>query len=66
MIIIASIFGRYNDRQPDCEKVLRNEPYSNPICKNCHRSFVITQGDAQHFLGKGLNLPTRCPSCRGR
>jgi hypothetical protein len=27
---------------------------------------VITQGDAQHFFGKGLNLPTRCPSCRGR
>lgn len=50
----------------ECEKVLKNETYSYPVCKNCHRSFVITQGDAQYFLGKGLNLPTRCPSCRGR
>lgn len=34
------------------------------ICRNCGRSFPITNGDMEYFSRKGYNLPTRCPNCR--
>ena len=33
-------------------------------CRNCGRSFSITNGEIEYLRKKGYNLPTRCPNCR--
>lgn len=48
------------------EKKRRNAVYCTVTCRNCNRSFNITQGEKEYFDSKGHYLPTRCPSCRGR
>ena len=44
----------------------KNEVYTRAACRQCYEWFVITKGEAEFFQAKGMNLPSRCPSCRGR
>lgn len=48
------------------QEAWKNSEYTNGRCKNCGRSFTITNGEAEFFRKKGLALPTTCPNCRGR
>ena len=34
------------------------------ICKECGKKFEITEGEAEFFRNKGLDLPKRCKECR--
>ena len=34
------------------------------ICKQCGKEFEITEGEAEFFLSKGMELPKRCKECR--
>ncbi len=34
------------------------------VCITCGEAFVIDESEARFFLGKGLELPKRCPACR--
>lgn len=34
------------------------------ICKQCGKEFEITEGEADFFLSKGMELPKRCKECR--
>lgn len=47
------------------DKAWRNKIYMTKTCY-CGRSFTITNGEKERFLGKGMRLPTRCPLHRGR
>ena len=42
----------------------KNSVHHWVVCRNCGRSFPITNGDMEYFSRKGYNLPTRCSSCR--
>lgn len=33
-------------------------------CKQCGKEFEITEGEAEFYRSKGLNLPKRCKECR--
>ena len=33
-------------------------------CKQCGKSFVLTDGEIEFYKSKGLNLPKRCKECR--
>lgn len=41
----------------------RPEPQERS-CDGCGDGFVITASEQEFFLGKGLQLPRRCPACR--
>lgn len=37
----------------------------NLWCKDCHKSFVFTALEQEHYAAEGYkNIPSRCPSCR--
>jgi serine/threonine protein kinase/rRNA-processing protein FCF1 len=38
--------------------------YTNEWCNCCGKSFIITYGEREFFVNKGLSLPKRCPNCR--
>ena len=40
--------------------------YQTLRCRQCGRIFNISNGEAEYFEKKGMNLPSRCPSCRGK
>ena len=42
----------------------KKETYKKGICNCCGKSFVITYGDRDFYIKKGLELPKRCPDCR--
>ncbi len=50
----------------NAEKRWKDEIYTTSICRQCGRPFAIKNGEAEFFAQKGMNLPSRCPSCRGR
>jgi len=33
-------------------------------CKDCGKSFELSEGEREFFLSKRLQLPKRCKSCR--
>lgn len=35
-------------------------------CVDCGAGFILTSGERQFYVDRGLNLPKRCPECRGR
>ncbi len=59
---------RDNGMCVDCHEAWLNETCETRVCKNryCGRTFVITNGEAEYFRKKGLSLPMKCKSCRGR
>ncbi len=44
----------------------KDTTYKKLSCRQCGRLFDITNGEAEYFEQKGMNLPSRCPSCRGK
>lgn len=44
----------------------KDATYKTSTCRQCGRTFVITNGEAEYFEQKRMNLPSRCPSCRGK
>lgn len=44
----------------------KDSVYTTLRCRQCGRSFNITNGEAEFFEQKRMSLPSRCPSCRGR
>nr|WP_316622213.1 zinc-ribbon domain containing protein [uncultured Ruminococcus sp.] len=40
--------------------------YSYGRCRNCGRSFAVTNGEAEFYRKKGFNFPTKCADCRAR
>ena len=48
------------------ENEWRNGIYTRGACRQCYQWFNITNGEAEYFKEKGMQLPSRCPSCRGR
>mgnify|MGYP003288395466 CR=1 FL=1 len=48
----------------------RDEVYEERNCRDCHKPFVITQGEKAYLeerfdeLGNPLALPKRCKECR--
>ncbi len=48
---------------------LKKNSQSNPIvysgvCKECGRTFTMTEKEQEYYMQKGLMLPKRCPECR--
>ena len=39
---------------------------ATPICADCGALFVIPAAEAELYLQRGLELPTRCPACRAK
>jgi hypothetical protein len=35
-------------------------------CVDCNVGFILTPGERQFYLDRGLHLPKRCPECRAR
>ncbi|MDR2426564.1 MAG: zinc-ribbon domain-containing protein [Endomicrobium sp.] len=35
-------------------------------CKECHQAFTLDTRDIEWFKSKGLKIPKRCKSCRGK
>ncbi len=35
-------------------------------CKQCSNTFILTEGEQQSFINKGLTPPKRCPACRAQ
>lgn len=48
------------------EKQWKETIYQTLRCRQCGRVFNITNGEAEYFEQRGMNLPSRCPACRGR
>ena len=44
----------------------KDSVYKTLCCRQCGRSFNITNGEAEFYEQKHINLPSRCPSCRGK
>ncbi len=36
------------------------------VCKDCGKTFELTDGERDFFLSKGLSLPKRCKACRNK
>lgn len=34
------------------------------FCKECRESFLITDGEQQFFIDRGMQIPARCKQCR--
>lgn len=64
--VCGDCFKELIDRSKREREALNNEIIEWRICRDCRRSFSITNGEAEYFNKKGLNWPTRCPNCRGR
>ena len=47
-----------------CPSCWSKQPYTTRICKEYGHPFIITNGEAEFLLSKGLQLPTRCPMHR--
>lgn len=45
------------------EQEYRNSVYKYGICTACHKQFVITNGEHDYLVSKGLNMPKRCKDC---
>lgn len=37
-----------------------------PVCTDCKKRFIITEGEANWYKEKGLKLPKRCKECRDK
>ena len=48
------------------EKKWRDAICRTIYCRQCGRLFNITNGEEEFFSQKGMNLPNRCPVCRGK
>jgi hypothetical protein len=35
-------------------------------CLTCGGSYILSVGEAEHYIRIGLSLPKRCPECRAR
>ena len=35
-----------------------------PICENCGSEYLLTVGEQNFYISKGLPLPKLCPICR--
>lgn len=57
--------NRHRDYCADCCRKL-NEPALHGTCSECGEPFHITLGEKEFYEGKGLELPKRCPHCRGQ
>lgn len=64
--ITINVCGKCFSELIDEEKRWKNAIYTTKKCTSCPRSFTITNGEAEFFRNKGMNLPSRCPMCRGR
>lgn len=34
------------------------------FCRQCHRTFTMSESEQQHFKIKGWAMPAHCPACR--
>lgn len=46
-----------------CHKEYREATYARRICE-CGREFIITNGEHEYFVEKGISDPRRCKECR--
>lgn len=57
--------NKHSDHCYDCTLKL-NEPALHGTCATCGNTFHITLGEKEFYEEKGLDLPKRCPHCRGQ
>lgn len=55
-----------NGRCHACNERHQNTVYKSVVCRDCRRSFSITNGEHEYFLQKGWSDPVRCKSCRSK
>lgn len=64
--VCSECFGNLVNQAKREQEAWNNSAYTYGRCRNCGRSFTITNGEAEFFRKKGFALPTKCPNCRGR
>ena len=64
--VCSDCFGGLVAQAKEEQEVWKNSVYEYRSCRNCGRSYSITNGEVEYFRKKGFDLPTKCPNCRGR
>ncbi len=64
MSVCGICFKEMVEKAKQEKEAWKNSTARWALCRNCGRSFPITNGDIEYFSKKGYNLPTRCPDCR--
>ncbi len=62
--VCGNCFKEMIEKSKQEKEAWKNSPARWVSCRNCGRSFSITNGEMEYFNRKGYNLPTRCPNCR--
>ncbi|MBQ9478827.1 MAG: zinc-ribbon domain containing protein [Selenomonadaceae bacterium] len=47
------------------DREIRNQIGFVGVCQSCGESFELTNGEISFYRSRGLELPKRCPKCRG-
>lgn len=64
--VCSGCFGELINEEKRSRELWKNTVNRYVTCKVCRRQFSLSNGDVEYFQKKGLNLPSRCPNCRGR
>ena len=64
--VCGDCFGLMIEKAKREREEWRNEVHSWRKCRDCGRTFSITNGDNDFYSKKGFDLPVRCPNCRSR
>ncbi len=64
--VCGNCFKEMIEKSRQEKETWKNSPARWISCRNCGRSFSITNGEIEYFNRKGYNLPTRCPNCRNK
>lgn len=62
--VCGSCFKELIEKSRQEREAWKNSVARRECCRNCGRSFMVTNGEIEFLSKKGYNFPTRCPECR--